>query len=315
MLREWGTTESPFRAYYGQVLVQEIASWASYGRLLFAKNLRYYRGPTDVNEGIEKTLNDTPNNFWYYNNGITILCNSLGKSIAGGNQRDYGQFECNGVSIVNGAQTVGAIWAVAKRMGAAYLNSISARVHVRIISLEQCPEGFDSEVTRAANTQNPIRHRDYAALDPEQQRLANEMMLDRRRYAFKSGDPDPEGDEGCTIDEATVALACANADIGMAVQAKREVGQLWQDIKKPPYTTLFNTRLTATTMWRAVKVLRAVEDQLRRIDRDNVPRGGQVAIHGNRFILHRVFMDPGVRALYRDSSKHESVLLELCFRI
>lgn len=180
---------------------------------------------------------------------------------------------------------------------------------MRIISLEQCPEGFWTDVTRAANTQNPIRHRDYAALDPEQARLAGEMSLDKRRYAYKSGDSDPKGAEGCNIEEATLALACANSDVSMAVQAKREVGQLWQDINKHPYTTLFNSQLSAQTTWRAVLVLRAVQDQLDAIDTTISPRGELVAVHGNRFILHRVFTDPQIHGIYRDPRVPEQELV------
>ena len=162
------------------------------------------------------------------------------------------------------------------------------------------PRGIRTEVTRAANTQNPIRQRDYAALDPEQHRLAAEMALDKRRYAYKSGDVDPKGSDGCNIEEVTVALACASSDVSMAVQAKREVGQLWQDIHKPPYTTLFNSQLSAQTMWRAVLVLRAVEEELDSMDTASSPRGELVAVHGNRFILHRVFMTSQIRGAFRD---------------
>lgn len=307
-LRSWGTIATPYRAYYGQVLVSEIASWAVHGRLLFAKNLRYFRGDTPINQSIDRTLTDNPDAFWYFNNGITMLANSVHKTLIAGSKTDFGTFDCKGVNIVNGAQTVGVIWDLAKRLDEAAISAIEARVQARIIDLSACPEGFGTEVTRAANTQNPIRHRDYAALDPEQQRLANEMQMDKRRYAYKSGDIEPKGPEGCNIEEATVALACANDDVGMAVQAKREVGQLWQDIRKPPYTTLFNSELTATTMWRAVLVLRAVEDQLKTVDKNSVPRGELVAVHGNRFILHKVFMHPAIRDGYRDPHKLEAEL-------
>jgi hypothetical protein len=307
-LRHWGKMESPYLTYYAQVLVQDIAAWSTHGRMLFAKNLRYFRGDTPINEGIDKTLTETPDNFWYFNNGITMLCNKLGKALIGTSNTDIGVFNCEGASVVNGAQTVGVIWEMARR-DPVKLEKTTARVQMRIISLEKCPEGFGTEVTRAANTQNPIRHRDYAALDPEQQRLAAEMALDKRRYAYKSGDMDPKGNDGCNIDEATVALACANADISMAVQAKREVGQLWQDIQKPPYTTLFNSRLSAQTMWRAVLVLRAVQEQLDSLDTTTSPRGELVAVHGNRFILHRVFMSPDILGVYRDPRFPEDELV------
>jgi hypothetical protein len=307
-LGEWGKVDSPFRAYYGQVKMSDIAGWAQFGKSLFDKNLRFHRGSTEVNDAMEMTIDRSPEKFWYSNNGITVLCGSVDKTVLNGDSRDYGIFDCQGVSVVNGAQTVGVIWEMARR-DATLVRSPDAKVHIRLISLRDCPPGFDVDVTRATNTQNRIQHRDFAALDQRQQLLAREMSLDGRRYAFKSGDPDPKGEEGCNIEEATVALACATDDVAMAVQAKREVGALWRDITKPPYTTLFHDRLSARDVWRAVLVLRAVSDQLESLASAPQPRAELVAVHGNRFILRRVFRDPEVTA-FRDPSISEILISE-----
>ena len=190
-----------------------------------------------------------------------------------------------------------------------HLSILDSRVHLRIISLENCPPGFGTDLTRATNTQNRILNRDFAALDPNQTRLAVEMSMDGRRYAFKSGDQDPKNGEGCNIEEATVALACANEDVTMAVQAKREVGQLWYDIEKPPYTTLFNEQLSAKPMWRAVLILREVQKRLAEIDKTDFVRGDWLAIHGNRFILHRVFLDPSVKHFRNPQLEEQDILV------
>jgi AIPR protein len=304
-LTEWATVESPFRAYYGQVQISDIALWADYGKALLDRNLRFYRGATDVNEAIEESIRNTPDRFWYLNNGITVLCSSIAKAPIHGDARDIGLFECQGVSVVNGAQTLGVIWEAAKR--SQDIGKSQAKVHVRLISLENCPEGFDQTVTKATNTQNRIEQRDFAALDALQQRLAREMALDGRRYAFKSGDPDARNGEGCSIEEAAVALACANRDPTLAVSAKREISTLWRDITKPPYTTLFNERISARDVWRAVIVLRSVEAELESVDKSSQSRGDLIAVHGNRFILHHVFQDPEIKP-FRDPSLSESEL-------
>ena len=217
-ITEWATVSSPFRAYYGQVNLADVASWAEYGKALLYKNLRFYRGATDVNDAIEESLRRTPDLFWYLNNGITILCSSITKLPIHGESRDFGVFECHGVSVVNGAQTLGVVWEAAKKTPD--IGKSLAKVHVRLLSLENCPEGFDRTVTTATNTQNRIEQRDFAALDGLQQRLAREMALDGRRYAFKTGDPDPRNGEGCSIEEAAVALACAEDDTNLAVDAE-----------------------------------------------------------------------------------------------
>jgi hypothetical protein len=62
--------------------------------------------------------------------------------------------------------------------------------------------------------------------------------------------------------EATVALACAADDVSLAVQAKREIGKLWEDITKAPYRALFNPSVTGPEVWRLVRILRTAETTL-----------------------------------------------------
>ena len=162
----------------------------------------------------------------------------------------------------------------------------------------------------ATNTQNEIKHRDFAALDETQRNLAREMALDGRVYAFKSGDVDPRTIDGCTIEEATVALACASGDVTMAILAKREIGGLWKDITKAPYTTIFNQNTRAHDLWRTVLVSRAFEAACASLSVSQVDRGDQILVHGNRFLLYVVFQDPAVRR-YRDPNLSETELASI----
>jgi hypothetical protein len=306
----WGTMKDPFRAYYGQMKLSDVARLSIFGKPLWHKNIRYYKGSTDVNEAMEKTLTANPDRFWYFNNGITILCRKVTKTPFNGMSTDWGIFECEDASVVNGAQTVGVVWEVARR-NPALLAGSDAKVHVRLISLERCPPDFDTDLTTATNTQNRIEYRDFAALDPVQQRLAQEMALDGRHYAFKSGDtPIPTGAEGCDLEEATIALACASPDIALATLAKREAGSFYRNLKAPPYTTLFNEALSARDLWRAILISRAVDEELSKRPPSPNPASNehQVTVHGNRFILHQVFQDPEVRR-FRDPHVPEANLV------
>jgi AIPR protein len=288
MLSEWGQCKQPYASYYGQVEAADIGLWwKEYQQSLFAKNLRKFTGSTEVNEAIKDTLRKGPERFWYFNNGITILCTKLRKKPMGGSRRTSGDFVCEGVSIVNGAQTVGCIGAIAASDPESLAN---ARVNVRLISVANCPDDFGTELTRAANTQNKIERRDFAALDPEQERLRRDLSLDLgKTYFYKSGDSPGNATEGCTIEEATVALACAIPDVSLAVQAKREVGKLWEDVAKAPYKLLFNGSLSALRMWRLVVVIREVEQALKREQENRQGRDRMITVHGNRFILHLVY--------------------------
>jgi AIPR protein len=109
-LSDWGVIEKPFLAYYGRVHIGEIAQWwRDHGNALFQSNLRLFSVSSDVNDALRKTLANDAESFWYFNNGITLICDTATKSLAGGTARTMGLFTCNGVSIVNGAQTVGTI--------------------------------------------------------------------------------------------------------------------------------------------------------------------------------------------------------------
>ena len=293
MLKEWGTVREPYIAYYGQVDLKDIATWGKYGTYLNAKNIRGFKGSTDVNEGIINTIRTTPQNFWYFNNGITVISSKVTPQPLGSGKQDGRVFECEGASVVNGAQTVGSI---VSAVGSGANGLQNARVLVRIISLQDCPETFGTELTKAANTQNRVESKDFVAQDPQQARLQTELYLENgKRYVYRSGDNPPTPDEGFAFEEAAVALACAHMDIGHCVQAKREVGKLWEDITKPPYTILFNQGTSALRMWRAVEIMRAVETELKAFQSNTEGKPKLIATHGNRFVLHAILhsaLDP-----------------------
>lgn len=285
-LHHWGIVEEPHRAFYGQVDASEIAEWwTDASESLFDQNIRKFIADSSVNEAIFTTLDESPETFWYMNNGITVLCESVKKSPAGGGARKSGSFVFSGATVVNGAQTVGSIGKAAATNPAAVQD---ARALVRFISLENCPPDFASTVTRATNTQNRVERRDFVSLDPEQDRLKLGLKLELdKTYVFKTGEKEPSRADGCNIVEATAALACASSP-ELAVQAKREIGKLWEDTQRPPYKTLFNSGLSATYMWNCIQILRTVEETLSSLRSTNSGRKRSVAVHGNRFITHLV---------------------------
>lgn len=80
-LMNWGRFDYPFVGYYGQIKATEVAKWwNSYNTKLFNKNIRSFIGHSSVNQEISRTLLDEPTLFWYFNNGITVLCKELKKN-------------------------------------------------------------------------------------------------------------------------------------------------------------------------------------------------------------------------------------------
>ena len=72
--------------------------------------------------------------------------------------------------MVNGAQTVGVL---GKALATSKAELEKAKVLVKLISLEKCPEGYELDITRATNNQNRVEKKDFISLDPKQEAIAH----------------------------------------------------------------------------------------------------------------------------------------------
>lgn len=74
-LQNFGLVEAPARAFYGVMRVRDLASlYQTHDHALVRANIRRYRGSSEVNAEITRTLTEAPADFLYFNNGITLLC-------------------------------------------------------------------------------------------------------------------------------------------------------------------------------------------------------------------------------------------------
>ncbi|MER5668827.1 AIPR family protein [Streptomyces mirabilis] len=281
-----GKVTDPFLAYYGTVSAEEIAEWYGvHGRHLTARNIRDALDVSDVNEKIRTTLVKEPEYFWYLSNGITLICDRIRKHGKGAPASGVGSgFRLEGASVINGAQTVSAIYrAVRQKPGKA----TSGRVLVRIISLEEAPEGFGDRITVAANTQNPTEERDFRSRRPEQFDLRHDFALSLGlNYVIKRGEPDPKPVEGCTMTEAALALAAAHQSPEFAARAKRDASILWENRY---YRPIFGNRPSAVRVWRCVCLLRLVRKALADEQENLVGRMAGAAAHGDLLLTHVLF--------------------------
>lgn len=284
MLRDWGRATTPFSAVYGRVSTNEVVDWVtanSRDRLL-AQNIRKIIADSAINENIASTLKASPERFWYFNNGITILCDTLEQKPLGAGTND-GVFVARNVSIVNGAQTAGAIALVGKIDS----NRPQAYVQVRIISLKDCPPEFAKEITRATNTQNRVEAKDFASLDPVQERLRRDLLIVGRQYLIKAGEKITDMGTQCTAEEAAVALCCA-IDVAHSTVAKNTIGRVWDDAPEATdkhtgvYRRVFPENLDPTFLWNCVLALREIDASLSRCKFTG--REKAIATHANRFV-------------------------------
>jgi hypothetical protein len=300
-LSNWGTIDEPFIAYYGQLSAFELASlWKNHRKKLFTENIRNFIGLSEINSSILKTIENEPENFIYFNNGVTILCNTITPLPAKTLGKTTGLFSCKGLTIINGAQTVGSLGIALDRFPDKLEKS---KVFVRLIPLEHSPSNFGNRITIASNTQNKIEKRDFVTLDPIQQTIRTELLLTNINYHYKRTDEViPYDESNCTLEEATVALACSMPTTAYAVTAKREIGRLWEDINKAPYKDLFNENLKVHRLWRCIKIYRSVSKYLNDIKSSKTGRERSIYTYGNYFILNIVINSVPVDLLMNPSS-------------
>ena len=287
-LIEWVHLAEPFEAFQGRVPAANVAEWFDqYKDRLFEQNIRKNLGLTKVNQGLVETLTSQPESFWYFNNGITILCQNA--------ERQGGSYGANapialaleGASVVNGAQTVAAIHAAMQKEPG---KASEAFVTVKVVTTKNCPDDFGQAVTRATNTQNQVVSRDFVALDPTQWAIRQDFALSLGlEYTFKRGEDDPAENAGCSVVQAALALACAHGNIELVTRAKRHRDLLWDTGSKGAYRVLFGQTPSAFQIWRSVLVLRQVQTTLK-AERARVEgRAHAIAEDGDLLIAHLVF--------------------------
>jgi len=285
---DWSYIASPHAAYFGMIDGLQLKNWWKLaGKGLVASNIRHSLGATEVNNQIKATAATAPENFWYYNNGVTLIADEAVKAPAGASSKAAGNFRFKNASIVNGAQTVSSL---ARVDDDAKLGVV--RVPFRVILLQGTPAGFGQEVTKSNNLQNRIEPRDFVAQDPEQSRLRTEMAIEDVDYQFVRSDEVATAPNSCELIEVTTALACAAGDPNLAVQVKTGVSRIFADMSKPPYKTLFNPSVTGARAFNTCLVQREIDGWIETKKKALTKKSGAAwgaLVHGNRILSAAVF--------------------------
>ncbi len=288
-MTNWLRRNTPLTAYQGTVPASNVAEWyQAHGSRLYQQNLRQSLGTTRVNSGMLGTLVYEPENFWLFNNGVTVLCNQLEEDWPGRRRPDEPvHLRISGVSVVNGAQTVAAAHrAIEASPGAVE----DAEVTVKVIVVDKNVPDLAQRITETTNTQNHVEQRDFIALDEVQAMIREDFMLSlQKSYVFKRGEPDPAPDEGCSVVHAAISLACAHHNSELSVRAKRDTDLLWDRGTGGAYPRLFGERPSAFQIWRSVLVHRAVGSALNEERKRFQKRAADVSQRGDLLITHLVF--------------------------
>ncbi|KJS15389.1 MAG: hypothetical protein VR69_13630 [Peptococcaceae bacterium BRH_c4b] len=157
-------------------------------KYIFESNVRDYQGKTNVNNEIQETLeNGKKEEFWWLNNGVTIL--SSNASAPGGKE-----LVIHDPEIVNGLQTSSEIFRYYSN-NPDKLKAEKRTILVRVIVPES--EETRDKIIRATNSQTPIPKASLRATDPIHRQIEDYMRprglyYDRRKNFYKNEGKKPK---------------------------------------------------------------------------------------------------------------------------
>lgn len=133
-----------------------------YGSRLLEGNVRSFLGMKGgVNKGIRRTIQDTPELFFAYNNGIAATASSVRVSTTNGRIRITGLVD---LQIVNGGQTTASVLNARKKDGLS-LDGVSVAMKLTVVNSDDAND-LIPKIAEYANTQNKVAIADFFANHP-----------------------------------------------------------------------------------------------------------------------------------------------------
>lgn len=285
-LIQCGVIDDSQQAVYGTLTGDQLHEWYSqFGSKLFTKNIRSLLGKTDVNESIKQTVINEPQNFWFFNNGITLLVNEISPHRRNAvRSADLKTYDFKDVSIINGAQTVSSIGTI-NNLSIEHLSQV--KVFARFIKITSSEaEQLANNITIANNHQNRVTGRDFAAQHSEQRRLANEIAIEGFTYVLlRSGASPIFSEKNIDMDEALSALACLTASPNILATLKSNRGKFFENLNGSLYKAVFNSSVSGLLVINSTSVYREIEKILTElIDSTSSRKGKNLIVHGVRVL-------------------------------
>lgn len=247
------------RVLLGRISVTEIATLIErHGDRLLERNIRRYLGlqGNRVNEGIRHTLtSDEKNNFYFYNNGVTLTCDSFSYNAL--QDGDY-QVRVENLQIINGGQTCMTIFKTLREPDLIYQNA-QAFVLLRLYQLPRENEGLVQRITYATNSQNPVDLKDLRANDEHQKRL--EMDIQQLGFNYR-----PKRSNTATRSTDITSGVAAEAVLSVWRRKPHQAKFFSREHFGKLYDAIFTDQLNGAQIVIAVQLYRIAENRRKRPD-------------------------------------------------
>ncbi len=216
----------------GEVIRQNGPGWSAYvlslngailhrlyedhKNALFSANLRDFLGARrvagNVNNRIKETAENKPGEFFVLNNGITIITKKA--KLERNRSKKKAKLDITGISVVNGAQTTGAIHA------AGHDHAKNVSVLARIITVDN--PAMIPAIVAGNNTQNSIVAWDRRSNDSVQKRIKQEFQSKGVEYIHRR-DSARKATTWLFADQVGQMLCAFSGDLQTAIRAKADI--------------------------------------------------------------------------------------------
>lgn len=229
------------------------------------ENIRLFEGDTRINKGIKETAaSEEAKYFYFYNNGVTIICDHYDVDATK-------RVVCaEGVSIVNGCQTVTCLFDLSQEG----ILRDDVTLLVRIISTENYK--LRADITEFLNSQNAIKDSYLLANYSIVRRLQNDLLeegfyLDRQYNEYKN-----KKARGVSLPENVSPIelgAALQYYVGLFVEddaalAKRNKGALFKREKANDILASINARQVAVA-WKLHEKVSSILTKYRKLRRND----------------------------------------------
>ncbi|AXF85574.1 hypothetical protein DTO96_101305 [Ephemeroptericola cinctiostellae] len=275
--------------YYGLVNITDMIDLhVQHGKALFEHNIRYFLGTSKstVNQSIQKTLREHPQQFFYLNNGITAIAEIIEpKSNHNRGKSGIQKIKVRGLSIINGAQTISTCADFAQNNPDVDLSA--AKVMFTLIKADA--RAFGAKITKARNHQNPVTTNNFAALDPIQERIRQDIAVLNEGYVYSYR---PEAIVNSThvirLEDALNALLLVSNNPTYPAQIKHNANAL-NHKDSSAYKEVFTEDLRAIKLLNATLVYQTLQSVILDYERGSQGQEKLVLRHG-KFVIIAVMM-------------------------
>jgi hypothetical protein len=232
-----------------------------HGNKLLERNIRRYLGlhGNRVNQAIKSTLlSEDCGNFYFYNNGITLVCDSFSYN---GLQAENHIVPVKNLQIINGGQTCMTIYETLNSKQQSQQSLFSTKeeafVLVRLYELSDNNQDLVNQITFATNSQNPVDLKDLKANDAKQVQL--EQDIEGLSYTYKRKRSDQS-----TSSHMITSGAAAEAILSVWRESPHQAKFFTREHFGKLYEKIFTDDLNGTQVIISVLLYRLAENRRKR---------------------------------------------------